>query len=423
MDESIFFGRTPCGIPVVVDAVPGSETAVFMVAIGTGSRDEREGTGGISHLLEHAVFRAAGPRTSFQISKDIEGAGGETNAFTGKEVTAYYAATIRETADVAKSIVADITTDPLLREEDVEMEKRIVLQEISMRDNDPESYIHKMFEETIWKGHGLSNDEAGEADTVSGFRASDLRGYFEERYRVPNIAVIASGPVDPDDVSDWASRAFDPVGTGKEVIRPSPSGTGGGYAFKEYKGDHAYVGMGFRTYPADHEDIPALTVLSAIAGSGTSSRLFQSVREEKGLVYSVYSSIDQHSDAGSMAAFMSSTEENVIEAVRTSADTFRRLKEEGLEDGELQRAKNLIKGVNARQMESTVNRCYRMTRRFMLTGRPESAGERIRAIDAVAEEDVMRVAERIISTEGVTLAVYGPKNRRIRDLGTDWLDL
>lgn len=419
MDENIFFGRTAAGIPVIVDSIPKADTAVFMVAVGTGSRDETREIGGISHLLEHVVFRATETRSSFQMSKEIEGAGGETNAFTGKELTAFYAATIKETENVARDLVSDITLNPLIREEDVELEKKIVLQELSMRDNDPETYIHKIFEENIWKGHELSYDEGGEADVVSTFGSSDLRKYFDERYKMPNIAVIASGAVASEDVMQWVQGTFDRIGTGNVIRRSPPGKIAPSYTFEEYKGDHAYIGMGFRSYGADHEDIPALTVLNTILGSGMSSRLFQSVREEKALVYSVYSSIDQNSDGGSMAAFMSSTESNVIEAIETSASAYRKLKDEGLVQGELERAKNLIKGVNARQMESTVNRCYRLTRRFMLTGKAESAMDRIKAIDAVTEEDVMSVADDVICSKGVTLAVYGPKNRDMKKFSVD----
>jgi len=152
-----------------------------------------------------------------------------------------------------------------------------------------------------------------------------------------------------------------------------------------------------------------------------SSRLFQSVREEKALVYSVYSSIDQNSDAGSMAAFMSSTESNVTESIRTAAEAYRKFKNDGIADGELERAKNLIKGANARQMESTANRCYRMTRRFMLTGKAESAAERIEAIDNVTEEDVMRTALDVLSCPFVT--VYGPKSKEIGKFSIDQIDL
>lgn len=423
MDENIFFKRTSAGIPVIADPIKNADTAVFMVAVGTGSRDETKEIGGLSHLLEHVVFRATKTKDSFQMSKEIEGAGGETNAFTGKELTAYYAATIKETSKVAKDMVSDITINPLIREADVDLEKKIVLQEISMRDSDPESYLHKIFEEAAWKGHELSNDEAGESDIVSKFTSEDLRKYFDERYRIPNIAVIASGAVTGDEVLEWTESTFDSVGNGMMIKRDPAGKRNSGFTFKANKGDHSYAGMGFRTYPASHEDAASLTVLNAILGSGMSSRLFQSIREEKALVYSVYSSIDQHSDGGVMGTFMSSTKANMMESIETAVDCYRKLRDEGLIEGEMERAKNLIKGANARQMESTVNRAYRLTRRFMLTGNPESASERIKAIEAVTQEDVMRVASDVMTSDNLTLAIYSAKTKEIERIRMDQFDL
>jgi predicted Zn-dependent peptidase len=206
---------------------------------------------------------------------------------------------------------------------------------------------------------------------------------------------------------------------GKRVERRSPGKTKPAYRFAERKGDHSYTGFGFRAYPADHEDISALTVLNTILGGGMSSRLFQKIREERALVYSVFSTVEQDSDAGSLSAYMSSTKENVIESITACASVCRELRDDGLAKGELERAKNLIKGAGSRQLESTVNRSYRMARRFMLTGKPESFTERMKALDAVSEEDVMRVASDIISEKNLAVAVYGTKSRDIKGFSID----
>lgn len=423
MDENISFRRTDSGIPVITDTTANADNAVFLIAVGTGSRDEDERVCGISHLLEHVVFRATKKRSSFQISKEIEGAGGEMNAFTGKEMTAFYAATIKETSSVAKEMVSDIFLNPLIKEEDVELEKKIVLQEISMWENDPESYIHKIFAETMWHGHELSKNEAGTSEVVSAMTSKDLREYFTERYRMPNMAVLAAGAVDTDDVVKWTSETFGGLKEGKKIIRTAPKNLTPDYRFVERKGDHSYVGLGFQSYPADHKDNSALTVLNAILGAGMSSRLFQKVREEKALVYSVFSMVDQNSDAGAMITYMSSTKENVMESINTAAAVCKELRDEGLVKGELERAKNLIKGASTRQMESTVNRLYRMTKRFMLTGKPESFTERMASIDKVTEEDVMRVASEVISAKGIAAAVYGTKMKDVQKFSIDQIDL
>ena len=418
----IFFERTESGIPVIVDN-SSKDTAVFMTAVGTGSRDEDKRIGGISHLLEHVVFRATKTRSSFQMSKEIEGAGGELNAFTSKEMTAFYSATIYETSNVAKEMVADVFMNPLLLPADTELEKKIVLQEISMWENDPESYIHSILAETLWNGHPLANNEAGKSSVVSKMTSDDLRKYYEERYVRPNIAVFAAGAVDPHETVKWVNETFDKMNEGKKVVRTRPGTIKPEYKAIQRKGDHVYTGIGFRSYPADHKDIPALTVLNTVLGSGMSSRLFQNVREEKALVYSIYSTVEQNSDAGSLAAYMSSTEENVMEAINTAISTIRKFKEEGMTEGEMQRAKNLIKGATARQLESTSMKVYRMARRFMLTGVAEPIEKSIEKINAVTEEDIMRVASDILRNNNLALAIYGPKNKELKSISIDQFDL
>jgi len=418
----IFFERTESGIPVIVDN-SSKDTAVFMTAVGTGSRDEDKKIGGISHLLEHVVFRATKTRSSFQMSKEIEGAGGELNAFTSKEMTAFYSATIRETSDIAKEMVADVFMNPLILPADTELEKKIVLQEISMWENDPESYIHSILAETLWNGHQLANNEAGRSSIVSKMTSDDLRKYYEERYVRPNIAVFAAGAVDPQETVKWVNETFDKMNEGKKVVRTRPGTIKPEYKAIQRKGDHVYTGIGFRSYPADHKDIPALTVLNTVLGSGMSSRLFQDVREEKALVYSIYSTVEQNSDAGSLAAYMSSTEDNVMEAINTAFATIRKFKEEGMTDGEMQRAKNLIKGATARQLESTSMKVYRMARRFMLTGVAEPIEKSIEKINAVSEEDIMRVASDVLRNNNLALAIYGPRNKELKSISIDQFDL
>jgi predicted Zn-dependent peptidase len=421
--DEISLEHTGAGIPVVTERINGRIGSGFLVAVGTGSRDESKDIGGISHLLEHVVFRGTKKRTSLQISKEIEGAGGEMNAFTSKELTAFYGITLKETADIAKQLVADICVNPLISEKDVELEKKIVLQEISMWENDPESYIHKLFAETLWDGHELSQNEAGEADIVASLTHNDLREYFRERYRSPNLAVIACGSVESGDVLRWAEENFDDIGEGRRITRTEPVRMGTSYRFYPRKGDHTYTGMGFHAYPADHPDKVSLRLLTAVLGAGMSSRLFQRIREEKALVYSVYGVIDQNSDAGSMAFYMSSTEDNVLNAINTAADVLKELRDNGLQKGELDRARNLMKGATARKMESTNNRMYRMTRTFMLTGKAEPFVNDLDALDHVSDEDIMRVADDIISSKKVNIAVYGKKTKDMAKMRIDQIDI
>lgn len=420
---TVSFEKTSGGIPVVTDTIPDAISSGYMVAVNTGSRDEAKDVMGISHLLEHVVFRETKTRSSFQMSKEIEGAGGEINAFTAKEVTAFYGVTMKDTAETAKDLVADIVTNPVISKKDTNLEKKIVLQEISMWENDPESYIHKLFAETMWRGHELSQNEAGTSKIVRGLDYNDLREYYDEKYRKPNLIVFACGAVESDDVMEWAESNFDPMPNGTANVRRAPTCYGPAYKYYRRKGDHCYVGIGFQGYPASHQDRIPLVLLSAILGSGSSSRLFQGVREDKALVYSIYNSIDQNSDASSVGTYMSATEENVLEAIQTTCKIYCDLKKDGLQKGELDRARNLVKGATVRYMESTEHRMYSLAKNFIITGRPDTIRERLAALDAVTEEDIMRVAQDIISPNALNIVMYGNKVRDMKDFDISQIEL
>ena len=408
---------------MLIENVPGSESAGYMVGVRTGSRDEDKSVMGISHLLEHVVFRETKNRSSYQMSKEMEGAGGEMNAFTGREMTAFYGVTIKETKDVAKDTVSDVVVNPLINEKDVELEKKIVLQELSMIENEPEEYIHDLFLANMWRGHPLSQDEGGKPDIVKGLDSEDLRKYYEERYGIPNIAVFATGAVEMEEVLSWAEEKFDGLSGKKRTVRERPRAPEAGYSFVKNNSEHYHVAMGFPAYGPDHPDRVPLMLLSAIIGSGTSSRLFQEVRERKALVYAVNNAVEQHSDAGVLCTFMSSTGANVIEGMETAAKVYRDIRDNGLEKGELERTKNLIKGVLVRSMESTERRMYRLGIEYLLSGRYRSLGDRLKAVSDAEEEDIMRVASDVINGSGLNVSVLGRKNRSISRFSSSQLDV
>ena len=413
--------KTSGGIPVVVDNIPDSESAAYMIGVATGSRDETEDIFGLSHLLEHTVFRETKTMDSYQMAKEIEGAGGELNAFTGREMTAFYGITIKETADVARRIVGDIVANPLINEKATELEKKIVLQELNMIKNEPDRYIHDLFETVLWRGHELSQDEGGDEKLVAKMTFEDLRKYYEEKYLIPNITVYAVGSVNVDETVEWAESTLDGMSGGKRNVRRDPPMPQGKYEFVKNDSDHYQVAMGFPSYGSSNTDRTAMAMMSAILGSGTSSRLFNDVREKKALVYSIFTSIAQNSDASSTAVYMSCTKENVIEAMETTSSVIGKFLKEGLEKGELERAKRLVKGANVRAMESTDNRLYRLGVNHMLNGSTETLEQRLAKIDAVTEDDVMRVAEDLLRFDRMNTVVLGKNNREIKKYDNDRL--
>ena len=388
-----------------------------VMTVRTGSRDEDKSVLGISHLLEHVVFRSTKTRTSYQIAKEMEGAGGMLNAFTGKEATGYYGLTISETADVAREMVSDIVANPLIGDDDTEMEKKIVLQELSMIKNDPGSYIYDLIDEMIWRNHKLGQGEGGKESIVENLTYEDLRTYYKDRYGSPNLAVFAVGNVNEKESIEWASEKFDGMNAITAPKRSKPTMPKPNYRFVSNKADHYQVALGFPLCePANSDMRYPMSMLSAVLGSGTSSRLFQEVRENNALVYSVFSANVQNTDASYLGMFMSSTAANVEKSIDATSKVIRTFMNEGLESEELERSKRLIKGELIRSQESTSRRMTSVAREYMLTGDLYSLEDKLSQIDAVTEEDVMKIAKQVIRSDTLNTVVLGKSDKKLKEL-------
>lgn len=421
--EEIVFAETHEGVPVMTEVIPGSASAGFMVAVKTGSRDESAEIMGISHLLEHTVFRQTTNSTSYQMAKEIEGAGGELNAFTGKEMTAFYGVTLKETALTAQRLVADIVSHPLINEADTELEKQIVLQELSMVKSEPEEYIHDLFEEDLWRGHSLGQDEGGTEESVTALTSENLRDYYAERYGRPSLAVFATGAVDPNDVVLWAQDAFDGLRARKPRPRRAPILAKSGYFYHENATEHCHVALGFPAQVVTEEDRMALSVLSALIGAGTSSRMFQQVREQKALVYEVFNEAEHFSDSSYMATFLSCTGRNVIKAMQAVCAIYDKVARDGTERGELTRTKNLVKGAVVRSMEPTEERLCRLCRDYTAHSRCRSMAQILRGIDNVTEDSIMQMAQRVIRADHLNVAVLGKCGENVQKFDVSTLKL
>ncbi len=406
--ETLSLDHTEAGIPVIVERMPHSGSAALSVCIGSGSRDEKDDESGIAHLLEHLLFKGTGKRSAREMSEVIEGAGGEMNAYTSREMTVYYATTLDETIATAQELLSEIVLDPSISKNAVETEKNVVTQEIRMLENNPEEYIHILFLNSLWGDHPMGRSEGGTVESVSAMTSSDLRRFYSEHYRPPHFALVACGNVDKEQVRQWAGKMFDdlpPRDTWKNRVAPQPHA---GIKVYPREDSQAYVGMGFPGMDVKNQDKYAQRMLSSILGSGTSSRLFQSIREKEGLAYAIYSVAHSFSDCGAFGTFFSTAVENMERVIRLVGEEFRKIRDEGLEKQELIRAKRMLKGVYVRKLESTEARMFRLGDIFLSTGMVMSAEETLEKMDAVTEEDVMRVCHQLIDREKMSMAIHCP---------------
>ncbi len=409
MTDRIEVLHTSGGIPVIVECLPSTHSASFSTYFGTGSRDETDDEAGIAHMLEHMLFKGTENRTARQMAEEIEAAGGEQNGYTTKEVTTYQAYALDETAEVAERILADMVLNPMLSKECLVTEKNVVIQEIRMLENDPDDYIHVLFNEALWGKHPMGRSEAGSVATVSALTEQGIRAFFQEHYRPPHMAVLAVGNVDRQQVMEWASRTFDglePRPRSRDRSAPKPAA-----GFRVFPRDdkQAYVGMGFPGLSAVDPDRFAQRMLSSVLGMGTSCRLFQEIRERSGLVYEIYASSGSYTDCGSLAVFYNTAVKDQEKVARLVAKEIGRLKSEGLEKDELKRSKHLLKGAYVRRLESTEARMVRLGEMFMASGEAITPEETLRRMDMVTEEDVLKAAERLLVREKLAVAMHAPK--------------
>ncbi len=407
--EELELQHTPEGIAVIVDRLRWSHSAALAVNMSVGSRDEPSGKNGIAHLLEHLLFKGTEVRSSKEMSQQIEAAGGEMNGYTSKELTSYYISTIDETLPTAESLLAEMVCRPSIEKNDIKTEKKVVTQEIKMSEDDPESYIHELLIRAVWKGNPMANSEGGTIREVTGMTQSNIRGFFHDFYRPPHLSVVAAGNVDPEHVVRWASENFDGLSTGKRLAKRKAPTYHAGIELFPRTGEQAYVAMGLPAVNASHPDRYAYTMVGTMLAAGTSSRLYQKVREESGLVYSIYAQTQPYTDTGVAGIFFSTTAKNAEQVMRIISTELGSFKKDGLEDGELARAKHWLKGMIVRRMESAENRMYFIGQTFAQTGKALSSDEVLARIEEVSEEDISRVAEKLLDRSKLCIALHASK--------------
>lgn len=407
--EELILRKTPGGIPIIVDRLSYSRAAALAVYISVGSRDEPQSKCGIAHMLEHLLFKGTELRTAKQIAQEIEAAGGELNGYTSKELTSYFISTLDETLETAQNILAEIISRPLLDAKDVKTEKKVVIQEIKMAEDDPDNYIHELLARAIWKGNPMSKSEGGEVDCVLPLSLRMIQDFYRSYYRPPHMAVVATGNVDADQIVTWAAKSFDemPKAT-RRVNRKTPQFHPGIELFPR-EGNQVYAAIGFPGVKASHPDRYAQNLLSTVLASGTSSRLYQKVREENGLVYSIYSMSIALSDCGVLGTFFSTSFENADKVFRLVSEEMRKFKDQGLEKGELTRAKRWIKGMIVRKLEPVENRMFFLGEVFLQSGKLMTGAQILEQLEKVTEEDVERIAQTMFNQGKHSIALNAPK--------------
>ena len=415
----------PGGLRVVTEAMPTVRSASFGIWVGVGSADETPTQAGASHYLEHLLFKGTPTRSAMEISAAIESRGGEMNAFTAKEYTCYYARVLDADLPIAIEVVSDMVTSSLIRSADVDSERGVILEEIAMRDDDPTDLVHDEFAQTMFGDTRLGRPILGTVESINALRRRTIHGYWSRRYRPENMVVAAAGNVDHAAVVRAVRKAFGAAGVLEgDAVPAAPRSAGslpstGGVRLLKQETEQAHLVLGVPGIARDDDRRFALGVLNAALGGGMSARLFQEIREKRGLAYSVYSYLAHYAGTGTLGVYAGCHPNKVDEVLDLARTELERVRREGITAEELDRGKGQLRGGLVLGLEDTGSRMSRIGKAELVQGYVPPVDELIADVDAVTLDDVREVAEAVLSAPP-TLAVIGPfdSERRFASLAS-----
>jgi predicted Zn-dependent peptidase len=405
------------GLRVVTEYLPAVHSASVGIWVGVGSRDEGATVAGAAHFLEHLLFKSTPTRTAVEIAQAVDAVGGELNAFTSKEHTCYYAHVLDSDLELAVDLVGDVVLNGRCATDDVELERDVVLEEIAMRDDDPEESLADVFLAALFGDHPVGRPVIGSVQSVSAMTRAQLHSFHVRRYTPERMVVAVAGNVDHDDVVALVREQFGPhLIRGQRPVAPRKGAgrvTGEpGLAVVNREAEQTHVCLGVRTPGRHWKHRWALTVLNAALGGGLSSRLFQQVRESRGLAYSVYSSLDVFADTGALSAYAACLPERFADVARVTTDVLESVARDGITEVECRIAKGSLRGGLVLGLEDSSSRMNRIGRSELNYAEHRSIDRTLKELDEVTVDEVNAVARRLLS-KPYGVAVFGPyKSKR-----------
>ncbi|MFQ5828772.1 MAG: M16 family metallopeptidase [Candidatus Methylomirabilia bacterium] len=408
MDEQYEKSVVPSGIRVITEQMPHVRSVAVGIWVDTGSRNEPEHRGGISHFIEHLVFKGTTSRSAEEIARTMDSVGGQMDAFTAKEYTCFYVCVLDEHLPLAVDLVTDVLLHPLFGAEEIEKEKSVVLQEIKMVEDTPDDLIHDLFAARVWADHPLGRPILGSREAVQSFSQESVLSHFQEEYVPGRITVALAGNVEHERAVSLFASHFEGF-QGPPALRDGvPPLLHGGVDTVHKPLQQVHLVMGFPGLPQASPERYALFLLNDVIGGSMSSRLFQAIRERQGLVYSIHSGSQAYRDTGLLYLSAATDTQNFSKVFKSILKELRALKKDNLTADELRRAKNHLKGNLILSLESTSSRMNRLARQELYFGSFFSMEQILAAIDAVREEEVQALVHRLLDEDQLCLLTLGP---------------
>ncbi len=410
--ETGAFERTelPSGLRILTERMPAVRSVALGIWAGVGSRDETPRQSGASHFLEHLLFKGTRRRSARDIAELMDAVGGETNAFTSKEYTCFYARTLDRDLELAVDILADMLRFSKLARDDVEAERTVILEEIGMHNDAPDDVVHDLFAEVLLGDHPLGRPVLGTVESIGAMSRDAVARYWRRRYVPGNLVVAVAGNCSHPEVVELVTAAFE----GAEGQSPETRAARNeprvhrGVQVRRKPTEQAHVVLGTRGLSRSDPRRFALGVLNIAFGGGMSSRLFQEVREKRGLVYSIYSYATQYSETGSFSVYAGAAPKRIHEVLAIIRDELDRVIADGITDEELERSKGHLKGSLVLGLEDTAGRMTRLGKSEITSAEILTVDDIVRRVDEVTDEDVRAVAKEILGAGPRALALIGP---------------
>jgi predicted Zn-dependent peptidase len=395
------------GIRVITENIPHAHSVSIGFWVANGSRHEERRVNGVAHFIEHLLFKGTDRRSALDIAREIDSVGGILNAFTGREFVCYYAKVLSKFLPQALDLLSDIFLNSLFDPGEIEKERKVILQEISMIEDAPDDYIHDLLAQKIWQGHPLGMPVIGTEESVAGLSREDIVAFRGQNYRAQDIIIAAAGRVSHDELLALIAGQFDSISPGSKGPAAGAPQYGKGVFTMEKELEQVHLCLGTRALAQNHPQRYEAFILNTVLGGSMSSRLFQEVREKKGLAYSIYSYISSHSDTGSLAVYAGTSPERVEEVLAIIQQEMGRFAREPLPLVELDAAKEQIKGNLLLSLEGSDNRMTKLAKNEIFFGSYQSLREIMEGLDRVTPESLVELSTQLFDDRFFTLVLMG----------------
>ena len=396
------------GLRLITETMPHVRSVTIGVWLTRGSRHESDARSGIAHFVEHMLFKGSDTRTAEDIAQSIDSIGGQLDAFTAKEYASYYIKVLDDHLPLAVDLLSDIVLRPAFAPEEIEREKKVILEEIKMVEDTPDDLVHELFTEHFWEGHPLGRPILGSKETVQALTRDALLDYFAGAYVGSNIIVSAAGNIEHARVRELIESTFGSVRKEGEPLNGTPPRVVPQVILRAKDIEQSHVCVGTSSFPQRHDDRYVSYILNTVLGGSMSSRLFQNVREKRGLAYSVFSGLGAYRDAGNLTIYAGCASDAIGEVVDLCMAELRALKQTAVPESELRRAKDHLKGSLMLSLENTASRMSHLARQEIYFDRHFSLDETLAGVENVTAGDVQRVANELFAAGPLAATVVGP---------------